>query len=145
MKRRLAGPLAALLAGLLFGSGLVISGMTRPSKVQGFLDLSGAWDPSLALVMAAALAVTALLFRVARQQGHSLLGAPLHWPAARAIDGRLLAGGATFGIGWGLAGFCPGPAIVSLAGGSADVLCFVAAMLAGMWLYDRLEAAGLKA
>jgi uncharacterized membrane protein YedE/YeeE len=131
--------LASLLAGLVFGLGLIVSGMANPAKVLGFLDISGAWDPSLAFVMAGAIAVGAVAFAVARGQTTSLLGAPMRLPEARHIDRRLLAGSALFGVGWGLAGFCPGPALVALGMGEGRAAIFVAAMLAGMWLYEVLE------
>ncbi len=131
--------LMALLAGLVFGIGLMVSGMSNPAKVLGFLDLGGAWDPSLALVMAGAIAVGLLAFGLARGRSASLLGEPLRLPTATAIDRRLLLGALTFGTGWGLAGFCPGPALVSLSSGRWQVLLFVAAMVSGMALFELLE------
>lgn len=131
--------LTSLLAGLVFGLGLIVSGMTNPSKVLGFLDLAGAWDPSLALVMAGAIAVGAIGFSVARRKRQSWLGAPLRLPEARTIDRRLVLGSLGFGAGWGLAGFCPGPALASLALGEAKVWTFVVAMLAGMAIFELLE------
>jgi uncharacterized membrane protein YedE/YeeE len=134
----------ALLAGLLFGTGLCLSGMIDPGKVLGFLDLAGAWDPSLALVMGGALAVGLPAFVLAKRRTRSLiLDVKLDLPASRAIDGRLIAGSTLFGIGWGLAGICPGPALALLGLGSAAAVLFVAAMLAGMFLFnltDRLRA-----
>lgn len=129
----------ALLAGLLFGLGLILSGMTDPSKVLGFLDLAGKWDPSLAFVMGGALLVGSLVFPFATKRQKSILGDTMRLPTATQIDRRLVLGGLTFGVGWGLAGYCPGPALASLAqGGSKPVLFFVA-MLAGMALFEVLE------
>jgi uncharacterized protein len=129
------GTLAGLLCGLIFGFGLLISGMMQPTKVLGFLDLfGGAWDPSLAVVMAAALAVAAAGYALARQQGRPLFAAQSLWPTARLVDGPLVTGAVLFGIGWGLVGLCPGPAIENLATGSVRVLAFVVAMVAGMLL-----------
>ena len=127
--------LAGLLCGLIFGFGLLISGMMQPTKVLGFLDLfGGAWDPSLAVVMAAALAVAAAGCALARLQGQPLFAAQSLWPTARQVDGPLVTGAVLFGIGWGLVGLCPGPAIENLATGSVRVLVFVVAMVAGMLL-----------
>ena len=131
--------LAALLAGLVFGLGLIVSGMANPAKVLGFLDLAGAWDPSLAFVMGGAVGVGLVAFFLARQRAVSLLGAPLKLPAARGIDRRLVGGSLLFGIGWGVAGFCPGPALVALGMGNAKALVFVAAMLVGMGLFELFE------
>ena len=114
--------LMALFAGLVFGLGLIVSGMTDPSKVTGFLDLAGAWDPSLALVMGGAIGVGLVAFRFARTRSQALLGGPMQLPAARQIDRRLVLGGLTIGIGWGLAGFCPGPVLASLATGGSTPL-----------------------
>jgi uncharacterized protein len=127
---------SALLAGLVFGSGLILSGMTDPAKVLGFLDLAGAWDPSLALVMVGAIAVASLAFRIAGQRPRALLGDVMHLPAARQIDRPLVLGALAFGAGWGLAGFCPGPALASLLTGGAQVLVFVSAMAAGMAVFE---------
>ncbi|GLU30633.1 DUF6691 family protein [Trinickia caryophylli] len=131
--------LNALLAGLIFGIGLIVSGMANPQKVLGFLDLAGRWDPSLAFVMAGAIAIASLAYALARRRRASLLGAPMQWPAATRVDWRLIGGSAVFGIGWGLAGFCPGPALVTAARGNAQALIFVAAMLAGMALFTLIE------
>ena len=130
----------ALLSGLVFGLGLLASGMTDPIKVKGFLDLFGAWDPSLALVMGGAIAVGVLAFASARRRELSWSGTHMEIPSNTTIDARLLLGGALFGAGWGLAGFCPGPALVAASSGSAVAAAFVAAMLAGMTLHDRLLA-----
>jgi len=127
--------LAGLLCGLIFGFGLLISGMMQPTKVLGFLDLfGGAWDPSLAVVMAAALAVAAAGYALARWQERPLFAAQSLWPTARQVDGPLVTGAVLFGIGWGLVGLCPGPAIENLATGSVRVLVFIVAMVAGMLL-----------
>ena len=131
--------IASLLAGLVFGLGLLVSGMASPAKVVGFLDVAGAWDPSLAFVMVGAVAVGAIAFRVARQRTVSLLGVDMRLSSERRIDGRLLVGNALFGIGWGIAGFCPAPALVVLGTGSAKALVFVAAMLAGMAVFEVIE------
>ncbi|KVF79113.1 hypothetical protein WS75_04850 [Burkholderia sp. FL-7-2-10-S1-D7] len=131
----------AFLAGLLFGAGLIVSGMANPQKVLGFLDLAGRWDPSLAFVMAGAIGVAVLAFAWAKRRTRSLLGLPIQWPAVRTITVRLVAGSAVFGIGWGLAGFCPGPAIVSIGLGSVKGIAFVVAMLIGMALFEWIERA----
>lgn len=133
------GKLTAFFAGLVFGLGLLLAGMANPAKVLGFLDLAGAWDPSLALVMAGAIALALLPFAWARRRSYSLLGAPLQLPVKRALDRRLLGGSLLFGIGWGIAGICPGPAVAILLSGHWQVLVFVAAMLAGMALFEVLE------
>ena len=130
---------ASLLAGLVFGLGLIVSGMANPAKVLGFLDLAGAWDPSLALVMAGAIGVGLVAFIFARGRTHSLLGAEMEMPRKRGIDRRLVGGSLLFGIGWGVAGFCPGPALVALGMGQIKAVVFVAAMLAGMGLFELLE------
>jgi uncharacterized membrane protein YedE/YeeE len=127
--------LAALLSGILFGAGLAVSQMTNPAKVQAFLDVAGAWDPSLAFVMGAALAVSSLGVALARRRPQSLLGEPLQFPSATALDLPLIAGAALFGVGWGLGGFCPGPALAGLATGVPAVWVFTASMLAGVWSY----------
>ncbi|RQZ13775.1 YeeE/YedE family protein [Burkholderia sp. Bp9031] len=131
----------AFLAGLLFGVGLIVSGMANPQKVLGFLDLAGHWDPSLAFVMAGAIGVAVFAFAWAKRRTRSLLGLPIQWPTARTITVRLVVGSAVFGIGWGLAGFCPGPALVSIGLGSVKGIAFVVAMLAGMALFEWLERA----
>ena len=128
--------LTAFVAGLMFGLGLILSGMSDPAKVLGFLDLAGAWDPSLALVMAGAVAVGLVAFRLFRDRSRSLLGMPLQMPTARRIDRRLLAGSALFGIGWGLAGICPGPALVLLGAGSPPGMLFTAGLLGGMAAFE---------
>ncbi|CAN7567950.1 YeeE/YedE family protein [Pseudoduganella sp. LjRoot289] len=131
----------AFAAGLVFGVGLILSGMANPAKVLGFLDLAGKWDPSLAFVMAGAIAVGLVAFQTASRRKASLLGAEFRLPVSRVIDRRLVVGGVLFGIGWGVAGFCPGPAIVSLGAGQMKALVFVAAMVAGMLLFEFFERA----
>ena len=131
--------LASLLAGVVFGLGLIVSGMVDPAKVLGFLDLAGRWDPSLALVMVGAVGVGLIAFSVARRRTRSLLGAEIRLPSARQIDRRLVIGSLTFGVGWGIAGFCPGPAVVALGMGQFKALVFVAFMLAGMGLFEWFE------
>ena len=126
--------------GLLFGLGLILSGMTDPSKVLGFLDLFGAWDPSLAFVMGGAIAVGFFAFALARKRATNFLGGALHLPKSNQIDKRLVLGGLTFGAGWGLAGFCPGPSIVSMAAGEIKAVVFVAAMVAGMVIFEVVES-----
>ncbi|HML14138.1 MAG TPA: DUF6691 family protein [Xanthobacteraceae bacterium] len=129
-------PLVGLFCGFVFGCGLLVSGMVSPAKVLAFLDVLGAWDPSLAVVMAAALAVTATGFALARRRGRPLLAERCDWPTRSTIDAPLALGAVTFGAGWGLVGLCPGPAVENLATLSPPVLVFVAAMLAGMALHD---------
>jgi uncharacterized membrane protein YedE/YeeE len=124
--------LVGLLLGALFGSGLALSGMTDPAVVLGFLDPLGEWNPALAFVMGSALVVTFLLFRLARRQSEPFAATRFHWPTATAVDARLLGGAALFGLGWGLAGYCPGPALASLAAGHGGTLIFIGAMLVGM-------------
>ncbi|MGH6990215.1 MAG: DUF6691 family protein [Stellaceae bacterium] len=124
--------LSALICGLLFGAGLVISGMTETQKVQGFLDLFGDWDPSLAVVMASALIVSFGGFRLVRRRARPLFEARALWPTKQAIDRPLVIGAALFGAGWGLIGFCPGPALTDLSTGAPMVVVFVVAMAAGM-------------
>ncbi|VTU36277.1 putative transporter component [Variovorax sp. PBS-H4] len=131
--------LASLLAGLVFGLGLIVSGMANPAKVLGFLDLAGPWDPSLAFVMAGAVAVGAVAFAMARRRARSLLGAEMRLPSARHIDRRLVLGSVLFGMGWGIAGFCPGPALVALGMGEGKALVFVIAMLMGMGVFELFE------
>ena len=132
--------LASLATGTLFGAGLVLSGMTLPSKVIGFLDvLGGAWDPSLALVMGGAIAVHAVVYRLIQGRPSPLLAERWSLPTRKDIDSRLLFGAALFGIGWGIGGFCPGPGLVSLVSGSASSMVFVAAMLLAMFGTAKLE------
>ena len=129
----------SLVAGLIFGLGLILAGMANPAKVLGFLDLAGAWDPSLALVMGGAIAVAAIAFALASKRETSILGLTINLPTTRHIDKRLVIGGLLFGIGWGLAGICPGPAFVLLGAGSHKGLLFLIAMLVGMWVFELLE------
>ncbi|WP_042263036.1 YeeE/YedE family protein [Paraburkholderia heleia] len=131
--------LTALLSGLIFGVGLMVSGMSNPAKVLGFLDIAGSWDPSLAFVMVGAIVVASLAFFVARRRTRSLLGLPMQLPASTTITPRLVLGSAAFGIGWGLAGFCPGPALVALGAGYPKAIGFVAAMVAGMVVFELVE------
>ena len=132
---------SAFLAGLVFGIGLIVSQMVSPAKVLGFLDLAGKWDPSLALVMAGAIAVGAFAFAWARNRSVTLLGTPMQMPQAGQIDRRLVLGSLGFGVGWGLTGFCPGPALVALGAGQTKALVFVAAMLVGMVVFEFAERA----
>ena len=131
--------ISALLSGLVFGLGLIVSGMANPAKVLGFLDLAGAWDPSLAFVMGGAILVGFFAFLIAKKRTRSFIGAEMKLPTASAIDSRLLTGSALFGAGWGVAGFCPGPALVALGTGEPKALVFVAAMLVGMRIFSWRE------
>lgn len=131
---------AVFLCGLLFGTGLIVSGMADPANVIGFLDLGGAWNPQLALVMAGAIAVALPGFALLRRRARPLLATAMHWPQTAGIDRKLVAGSLLFGIGWGLAGFCPGPALVGVGIGSGDAVVFTVAMLAGMYLQRKLAA-----
>ena len=126
----------ALASGLVFGLGLILAGMANPAKVQGFLDLFGTWDPSLAFVMGGAIAVGLAAFAIAGRMRRTLLGLDLGLPKASQIDGRLAVGSVAFGVGWGLAGFCPGPALVALGYGETKAVVFVIAMLAGMAIFE---------
>ncbi len=133
----MAATVAAFAAGMLFALGLGLSGMTQPAKVTGFLDVFGAWDPSLAFVMVGAIGVHAALRPFIVRRAAPVLAPRFVLPTRHEVDGRLIAGAALFGIGWGLGGFCPGPAITALASSQSAVVVFVTAMLAGMWLYQR--------
>ena len=135
---------SSFLTGLVFGLGLILSGMANPGKVVSFLDLAGNWDPSLAFVMGGAVTVAFFAFRAAGRRSRSLLGSPIQVVRSREIDARLILGSATFGIGWGVAGYCPGPALVSLGTGHPKALIFLAAMLAGMLLYNSLNRKTLE-
>jgi uncharacterized membrane protein YedE/YeeE len=130
--------LTAFIAGLVFGIGLIVAGMVNPAKVLAFLDLGSAWDPSLAFVMVGAVAVSYVGYRYAAHRSCTVLGAAMHLPAIGPIDRRLLAGSALFGVGWGLVGFCPGPALVATTTAHPKVFVFVIAMLAGMAAYEVL-------
>ncbi len=132
--------IASFLSGLVFGAGLLISGMTEPEKVLGFLDIFGAWDATLAFVMGGAVAVTATGFALARRRGAPLLATTYNWPTCNDLDAPLVAGAVLFGIGWGLVGICPGPAIVNLAGLSLPIIVFVAAMISGMIGFELWRA-----
>lgn len=138
------GAITALFAGLLFSVGLMVSGMSNPAKVQSFLDLAGRWDPSLALVMAGAIAIGSFAFLMAQRRKRSLLGLPVQLPASADVTLRLVLGSAAFGIGWGLAGFCPGPALVALGAGYSKAIGFVVAMVAGMALFEIIERVKLR-
>lgn len=140
MKRTWQG-VAAAVAGLLFGIGLPLSGMTRPSKVIGFLDVTGDWDPSLMGVMGGAIAVYAVVNLFVKRRAAPVLAEKFALPTRRDIDPRLVLGAAIFGAGWGLAGYCPGPGVTSLVTGSVPAAVFVAAMLGAMWVTSRLEHA----
>ncbi|MCI0913348.1 MULTISPECIES: DUF6691 family protein [Pseudomonas] len=131
--------LTAFVAGLIFGLGLLLAGMANPAKVLAFLDVTGAWDPSLALVMAGAIAVAAAPLNWARKHQRSLLGAPMQLPVKRELDARLIGGSLVFGIGWGIAGICPGPAVAISLTGHWQILVFVLAMLAGMYAFTVLQ------
>lgn len=144
MTRTPASRLIEFIVGLLFGWGLLISGMTDPGKVLGFLDLAGSWDPSLALVMGGAIAVGFFAFGAAKKRNRNFLGGALHLPTSRDIDKRLLLGALLFGAGWGLAGFCPGPGIVSMAAGQPKAAVFVLAMLAGMLVFEWIDRLGRR-
>ena len=135
----------AFFSGLIFGIGLIVAGMANPAKVLGFLDLAGMWDPSLALVMAGAIAVGSVAFQLTKRRTLSLLGLSLQLPDARQIDRRLIVGSAVFGVGWGLAGICPGPGLVLLGSGELFGLVFVIAMLLGMGAFELLERNALRA
>lgn len=130
----------AYVSGVLFAVGLAISGMTHPSKVLAFLDFAGDWDPSLALVMGSGVLVNLVFFQLATRRGAPLLAPSFSLPAKTAVDASLLGGAALFGVGWGLGGFCPGPAIVSIVTGATPVVAFVVAMLASMGVYDWMRA-----
>ena len=131
--------LAAFVAGLIFAVGLALGGMTLPGKVTAFLDIFGNWDPSLAFVMLGAISVHAVLNRVIRRHSSPLFAPTFSTPTRSNLDFRLVGGAALFGVGWGLGGFCPGPAVTSLASGQPSTLIFVAAMLVGMFLYKLVD------
>jgi uncharacterized protein len=130
---------SAFASGLIFGIGLILSGMANPAKVLAFLDLAGDWDPSLALVMAGAIAIGLIAFAIAKKRTRSLLGLSMQLPSSRVIDTRLVLGSLAFGIGWGIAGICPGPALVLVGTGSSKAIIFTAFMLLGMAIYEMLE------
>ncbi|MEY3914364.1 MAG: hypothetical protein RL509_2408 [Pseudomonadota bacterium] len=145
MTRTTAHRVSEFIVGLLFGWGLLISGMTDPGKVIGFLDLTGLWDPSLALVMGGAIAVGFFAFGAAKRRTRNFLGGALHMPTSSDIDKRLILGALLFGAGWGLAGFCPGPGIVSMAAGQPKAAVFVVAMLAGMLVFEWMDRRSRRA
>lgn len=133
--------ITALVAGLIFGLGLIVSGMSNPAKVIGFLDVTGRWDPSLAFVMGGAIAIGAIAFALAGRRQRTLLGANLQLiRSQQPIDRQLVAGSLLFGVGWGIAGFCPGPALVALGIGETKAVTFVAAMVAGMAVFELVES-----
>jgi uncharacterized protein len=140
MKKHWILSFSAFICGLLFGVGLLMAGMANPAKVLGFLDIAGLWDPSLALVMVGAIAVTFVAFRVSKKMPQSLLKTKFSWPEATAITWPLLAGSALFGLGWGLVGLCPGPALVLAGTGSIEGLIFIVFMLVGIRLVDSIQA-----
>lgn len=132
--------LFGFLSGLVFGLGLILAGMTDPRKVKAFLDVAGAWDPSLAMVMGGAIALGVVVFARAAGRERSWTGDLMEIPSSRIVDRRLIVGGILFGMGWGIGGFCPGPALVALGSGMSEAGVFVAAMLVGMVLHDRYLA-----
>ena len=142
------GKLAVFIAGLLFGSGVTVSGMVNPMKVLNFMDVAGHWDPTLLFVMGAGLIVTFIGYRIVLARGRPLFASAFALPVAANIDGRLVAGAALFGLGWGLTGFCPGPAVASLVFGRAESVIFVAAMAIGMIaarrFMQRLSTPGVR-
>lgn len=131
--------LMAFICGVVFGLGLLLSGMVNPAKVLGFLDLAGQWDPSLGMVMLGAIGTALLPMQWSRKKTCSLLGSPMRIPALRTLDRRLVVGSLVFGVGWGIAGICPGPALALVLTGHWQIMVFVLAMLAGMAVYSRLE------
>ncbi|KEF32361.1 MAG: YeeE/YedE family protein [Gammaproteobacteria bacterium] len=137
--------LASLLSGLIFGLGLIVSGMANPEKVLGFLDIAGLWDPSLAFVMGGAIIVGLGAFAIARKRTLSFLGFDMRIPTNNHIDKRLIIGGLAFGAGWGIAGFCPGPGLVALGAGEAKAAVFVASMVSGMIIFEVIERARSRA
>ncbi len=132
----------SFLSGLVFGLGLLVSGMADPAKVQGFLDITRLWDPSLAFVMGGAISIGIFAFRMASKRARPVCAPEMHLPVAQQIDKRLIGGSALFGLGWGLAGICPGPAVVLLGAGIGKGVIFVAAMLVGMAVFQWLENRG---
>jgi hypothetical protein len=132
-------PLIAFIAGLLFSAGLAVSQMIQPAKVIAFLDVTGDWDPSLAFVMVGAIGVHLIAQRLIRRRQRPLLGAAFHTPVRRDINGRLIGGSLLFGLGWGIAGFCPGPALTAVGGGLTEALLFVPGMLGGMLIFRIVQ------
>jgi uncharacterized membrane protein YedE/YeeE len=133
--------LVAFASGLLFALGLGVSGMTQPAKIQGFLDVAGSWDPSLAFVMAGAVLLGLVSFAAILRRRSPVLDGRFHLPETKSIDGRLVGGAALFGLGWGLSGYCPGPAVVSVVTGAPGAIVFVSAMVVGMVVFSRVRAA----
>ncbi len=131
--------ISSFIAGLIFGLGLIFSGMTNPAKVIGFLDVTGKWDPSLVFVMLGAISVSFFAFRIAKKREYSLLGAKISLPTMQDIDVKLITGASVFGIGWAIAGYCPGPALASLLTSSKDAGTFVLAMLVGMAIFEVIQ------
>ena len=130
---------SSFFVGLFFGIGLIFSGMTNPEKIIGFLDFAGNWDPSLLFVMLGAILVSFFAFRYASKQPTSILGKPINMPTKKDLDKRLILGSVTFGVGWGLAGYCPGPGIASMISGNLEPIVFVISMLFGMLVYELLQ------
>lgn len=141
MSANTKGTIFAVIAGALFALGLAVGGMTTPAKVTAFLDVGGSWDPQLAFVMAGAIAIYAPLLGLVRRRTAPLFDTKFHWPDRSAIDARLVGGSAIFGVGWGLSGYCPGPALASVVGGAPEALAFVVAMIAGIALARLTRAA----
>lgn len=132
--------LSAFFVGLIFSAGLLVSGLANPAKVLAFLDIAGAWDPSLALVMGGAIALGLVAFAIARKRQTSLFGEPMRIPVKQGLDRPLVIGSLFFGVGWGLVGFCPGPALVAVGAGEVKALVFAIAMFAGMAAFDLIES-----
>jgi hypothetical protein len=131
--------LSSFIVGLIFGIGLILAGMTDPSKVIDFLDVAGLWDPSLAFVMGGAILVGVVAFRFARKRSAAFFGGAMRLPSRDDIDRRLVLGSLAFGVGWGMAGFCPGPALTALGTGNGKAVIFVLAMIAGMALFELAD------
>lgn len=136
--------LTAFTSGLLFGLGLLLAGMANPAKVQDFLDITGAWDPSLAFVMLGAIMIGWIAFNIAAKRDNSLLNLTMHLPTAKHLDKRLVLGSTAFGVGWGLAGICPGPALVLVGAGNTKGMLFALAMIVGMVIFELVEIQRLR-
>jgi uncharacterized membrane protein YedE/YeeE len=141
MKRPILHSVFALLSGIVFGLGLILAGMSNPRKVLSFLDITGLWDPSLIFVMAGAIGVGIIAFTIAKKRTKAFLGDVMHMPTKQDIDRKVIVGGLVFGIGWGIAGICPGPALVLLGAGSKQGVIFLIAMLIGIVLYSVISNA----